>query len=148
MAAADDGGPDLYQLLEELAQAWRRQARAEHPDARPADAAAPGRFRALAEAWQVLGDPARRAAYDRAPAGQLQSASRVPAARIRVPVRRVADPGGMTPLARLPEPPLRAGPVRVEGPRQAPRAGGWDEEDITLAVLALRYLVRDRGRPW
>jgi|SRR5580692_7728685 curved DNA-binding protein CbpA len=156
MAAADDGGPDLYQLLgvsreasqEEIAQAWRRQARAEHPDARPADAAAPGRFRALAEAWQVLGDPARRAAYDRAPAGQLQSASRVPAARIRVPVRRVADPGGMTPLARLPEPPLRAGPVRVEGPRQAPRAGGWDEEDITLAVLALRYLVRDRGRPW
>ena len=156
MAAADDGGPDLYQLLgvsreasqEEIAQAWRRQARAEHPDARPADAAAPGRFRALAEAWQVLGDPARRAAYDRAPAGQLQSASRVPAARIRVPVRRVADPGGMTPLARLPEPPLRAGPVRVEGPRQDPRAGGWDEEDIRLAVLALRYLARDRGRPW
>ena len=156
MAEADHGGADLYQLLgvsreasqEEIAQAWRRQARAEHPDARPADAAAPGRFRALAEAWQVLGDPARRAAYDRALAGELQSASPVPAARIRVPVRRVADPGGMTPLARVPEPPLRAGPVRVEGPRQAPRAGGWDEEDIRLAVLALRYLVRDRGRPW
>ena len=80
--------------------------------------------------------------------GELQSASPVPAARIRVPVRRVADPGGMTPLARVPEPPLRAGPVRVEGPRQAPRAGGWDEEDIRLAVLALRYLARDRGRPW
>ena len=77
--------------------------------------------------------------------------ARVPAARIRVPVRRVADPAGMTPLARAPEPPLRAGPVRVEGPRQAPRAGGWDEEDIRLAVLAqlaLRYLARDRGRPW
>ena len=76
MAAADQGGPgpDLYQLLgvsrgasrEEIALAWRRRARDEHPDARPADAAAPGRFRALAEAWQVLGDPARRAAYDRA----------------------------------------------------------------------------------
>ena len=60
MAAADHGGPgpDLYQLLgvpreasrEEIAQAWRRRARAEHPDSRPGDADAPGRFRALAEA--------------------------------------------------------------------------------------------------
>jgi curved DNA-binding protein CbpA len=159
MAEADHGGADLYQLLgvsrqasrEEIAQAWRRQARAEHPDARPADAAAPGRFRALAEAWQVLGDPARRAAYDRALARERQPAARVPAGRIRVPVRRVAGPAGMTPPARVPEPPLRAGPVRVEGPGQAPRAGGWDEEDIRLAVLAqlaLRYLARDRGRPW
>jgi hypothetical protein len=51
----------------------------------------------------------------------------------------------------MPGPPLRAGPVRVEGPRPAPPAGGWDEEDIRLAVLAelaLRYLARDRGRPW
>ena len=86
MAAADHGGPgpDLYQLLgvprqasrEEIAQAWRRQARAEHPDARPADAAAPGRFRDLAEAWQVLGDPARRAAYDRALARERQPGCR------------------------------------------------------------------------
>jgi hypothetical protein len=48
-------------------------------------------------------------------------------------------------------PPLRAGPVRVEGPRLAPPAGGWDEQDVRLAVLAglaLRYLARDRGRPW
>jgi curved DNA-binding protein CbpA len=76
MAAADHSGPapDLYQLLgvrpeasrEEIALAWRRRARAEHPDARPADADAAGRFRALAEAYRVLGDPARRAAYDRA----------------------------------------------------------------------------------
>ena len=81
MAAADHGGPgpDLYRLLgvpqeasrEEIAQAWRRRARDEHPDARPADANAPGRFRALAEAYHVLGDPARRAAYDRAQAGEL-----------------------------------------------------------------------------
>ena len=40
-------------------------AAAEHPDRRPRDAAAPARFRALLEAYQVLGDPARRAAYDR-----------------------------------------------------------------------------------
>src|SRR5579859_568832 len=92
MAAADHGGLDHYQLLgvprqasrEEIAQAWRRRARDEHPDARPADAGAPGRFRALAEAWQVLGDPDRRAAYDQALASQPQ-----PAARVRVTVRRI-----------------------------------------------------------
>jgi DnaJ domain len=164
MATADHAGPDgdLYQLLgvpreasrEEIAQAWRRRARDEHPDARPADADAPGRFRALAGAWRVLGDPARRAAYDRALARERPPAARVPAAPGRVPVRRVADPsgpGGMTPLVRAPGPPLRAGPVRVEGPRPARPAGAWDEEDIRLAVLAelaLRYLARDRGRPW
>jgi hypothetical protein len=161
MATADHGGPvpDLYQLLgvpreacrEEITQAWRRQARAEHPDARPADAAAPGRFRALAEAWQVLGDPARRAAYDRALARDQQPATRVPAAAARVPVRRRTGWGDGGPPLRVPEPPLRAGPVRVEPPRPASPAIGWDEEDIRLAVLAelaLRYLARDRGRPW
>jgi curved DNA-binding protein CbpA len=154
MAATDHAGPDgdLYQLLgvpreasrDEIAQAWRRRARDEHPDARPADADAPGRFRALAEAWQVLGDPVRRAAYDRVLARERQPA-------VLVTVRRPAGPGRVTPLVQMPGPPLRAGPVRVEGPRQAPLAGGWDEQDVRLAVLAglaLRYLARDRGRPW
>jgi curved DNA-binding protein CbpA len=164
MAAADHGGPvpDLYQLLgvprgasrEEIAQAWRRRARAEHPDSRPADAGAPGRFCALAEAWQVLGDPVRRAAYDRALARERQPAARVPAAPGRVPVRRVTGAGGrdgMTPMAREAGPPLRAGPVRVEGPHPTSPAAGWDEQDIRLAVLAelaLRYLAAGRGRPW
>jgi curved DNA-binding protein CbpA len=153
MAAADHGGPglDLYQLLgvpreasrNQIAQAWRRRARAEHPDSRPGDADAPGRFRALAEAYQVLGDPGRRAAYDRAIAGERQPA-------IRVTVRRSAAPGGTRPLARVPGSPLRAGPVRVEGARPAPPAASRDE-DIGLAVLAdlaLRYLARDRSGAW
>jgi len=136
MTAADHGGPrlDLYQLLgvpphasrDEIAQAWRRRARDEHPDSRPGDADAPGRFRALAEAYQVLGDPAHRATYDRALARERQ------------------------PAVRVAEPPLRAGPVRVERPRPAPPAADWDE-DTGLAVLAeltLRYLARDRARPW
>jgi curved DNA-binding protein CbpA len=161
MAAAEHAGPDgdLYQLLgvpqeasrEEIALAWRRRARAEHPDARPADADAPGRFRALAEAWRVLGDPARRAAYDRALARDQQPATRVPAAGARVPIRRPAGRGGAGPLERTAVPPLRAGPVWVEGPSRGSPAGGQDEEDIRLAMLAelaLRYLARERGRPW
>jgi curved DNA-binding protein CbpA len=155
MAAAEHGepGPDLYQLLgvprdasrEEIAQAWRRRARDEHPDARPADEGAPGRFRALAQAWQVLGDPARRAAYDRALAGERHSAARVP-----VSVRHCPGPAGaarVTPLGRA-GPPLWAGPVRVEGPGPVSRADGWDEEDIRLAMVALRYLGWDWGWPW
>ena len=149
---------DLYQLLgvardasrQEIALAWRRRARDEHPDARHGDAGAPARFRALAEAWQVLGDPGRRAAYDRSlDPGQ-------PPGRVRVTVRHppaAPGPGASAstgPPAGAAGPPLAAGPVRVEGgPGQVPRAAGWDEEDLRLALLAelvLRY--RGRGRPW
>jgi curved DNA-binding protein CbpA len=157
MAVADHGapGPDHYQLLgvprqasrEEIAQAWRRRARDEHPDARPADTGAAGRFRALAEAWQVLSDPGRRAAYDRALASHPQ-----PAPRVRVTVRRTPDsggPGSITPGARVPAPPLRAGPVQVDGGPAADR--DHEERDLRLAILAhlaLRYLARDRDWPW
>ena len=57
----------------------------------------------------------------------------------------------MTPPVRVAGPPLRAGPVRVDGPSRESPAGSRDEEDIRLAVLAglaLRYLARDPGRPW
>ena len=112
--------PDHYQLLgvaraalrEEITQAWRRRARAEHPDRRPPEAgdAAAGRFRALAEAYHVLSDPDRRAAYD----STLSPA----AARTRAgyPVR--PDPG------LLAEPPLRAGPVRIDGLAAGGEAAG------------------------
>ena len=151
---------DLYQLLgvarhasrEEITLAWRRRAREEHPDARHGDDGAPARFRALAEAWQVLGDPGRRAAYDR---GLGQDPGQRPG-RVRVTVRRppaAPGPAAAESAASAPGacgPPLVAGPVRVEGgPGPAPRAAGWDEEDLRLALLAelvLRH--RGRGRPW
>ncbi len=158
MAAADhsEPAPDLYQLLgvsreasrDEITQAWRRRARAEHPDAQPADADAPDRFRVLAEAWQVLGDPGRRAAYDRALARERQPATRVSAAGTNVRVRWPARQGDGRSLAWVPGPPLRAGPVQVEGPGLKSSAGGRNEEDIWLAVLALRYLAAERGWPW
>src|SRR5271165_2898266 len=96
-------GPDLYQLLgvarnasgADIAHAYRRKARGAHPDSRPQDTDAPARFRALAEAYQVLSDPARRAAYDRA----LRPEQTAQDARLRV--------------RQTPGPPLWAGPVRV-----------------------------------
>src|ERR1700744_3955601 len=117
MAAADPGGPgpDLYQLLgvtrgasrEDIAQAWRRRARAEHPDSRPGDAAASARFRPLAGAWHVLGAPPRRAAYDRA----LTDGEALP------PTSPPLKPTVVIPAGRMTDsPPLWAGPVRVETP--------------------------------
>jgi curved DNA-binding protein CbpA len=149
---------DLYQLLgvardasrEEIALAWRRRAREEHPDARQGDDGAPARFRALAEAWRVLGDPGRRAAYDRG-----LDPGQQPPGRIRVTVRRPpAAPGpgaaGSTaPPAGAAGPPLVAGPVRMEGgSHQVPRAEPWDDEDFQLALLAeLVRRFRNRGGP-
>ncbi|MEN8237584.1 MAG: molecular chaperone DnaJ [Actinomycetota bacterium] len=50
---------------EEIKKAFRKLARETHPDANPGDAAAEARFREIAEAYEVLSDPQKRARYDR-----------------------------------------------------------------------------------
>src|SRR5437763_2066431 len=47
----------------EIRRAYRRLARQHHPDRNP-EPESPERFRTVAEAYAVLGDPARRARYD------------------------------------------------------------------------------------
>jgi curved DNA-binding protein CbpA len=164
MAAPDCRGPvtDLYQLLGvdrgasggEIARAWRRRALAEHPDRRPRDTAAPARFRAVAEAYRVLGDPARRAVYDRSLRDHGAAATEGPAAQ--APAGR-SRPGSGVPVTvrragRVPEPPLRAGPVWVEVPPPASPAPRTAEDEIgtvaALAELAVRYLDGGWGWPW
>jgi curved DNA-binding protein CbpA len=49
---------------DEIRAAYRRAARASHPDLNPGDATAAERFKRVQVAWEVLGDPSRRAAYD------------------------------------------------------------------------------------
>lgn len=67
------GTTDHYQALgvpphasaDEIRAAYRRLMREHHPDHRPGDTDAEETARRLNAAWQVLGDSARRAAYDR-----------------------------------------------------------------------------------
>jgi molecular chaperone DnaJ len=49
----------------EIRKAFRKLARECHPDAKPGDPQAEAKFKEGAEAWEVLSDPERRAAYDR-----------------------------------------------------------------------------------
>ncbi|WP_420613203.1 molecular chaperone DnaJ [Candidatus Spongiisocius sp.] len=78
---------DYYRTLDverdasrdEIKRAFRRLARESHPDANPDDPTAEARFRQVAEAYEVLSDPERRARYDRGetldPGGFFQGAS-------------------------------------------------------------------------
>jgi hypothetical protein len=69
-------GVDERASAEEIRRAYRRLARALHPDANPGDAAAAERFRRVARAYGVLGDPLRRLRYDRARGGAGPRAAR------------------------------------------------------------------------
>ena len=50
--------------LSEIKSGFRRLARGCHPDMNPEDPGAEARFKECAEAWEVLSDPEKRAAYD------------------------------------------------------------------------------------
>lgn len=63
---------DFYKILgvssdvseKELTKAYRKLARSYHPDANPDDREAEDKFKAISEAYDVLGDPERRKEYD------------------------------------------------------------------------------------
>ena len=57
---------------DEIRVAYRRAARASHPDLHPGDATAIDRFKRIQLAYELLDDPVRRAAYDAPPVPTAQ----------------------------------------------------------------------------
>jgi molecular chaperone DnaJ len=72
MSPADWATRDFYQVLgvskdaspDEIKKAYRKLARANHPDSSPGDSTAEERFKSISEAYSVLSDPAKRKDYD------------------------------------------------------------------------------------
>lgn len=69
---ADWAQKDFYAVLgvakdataDQIKKAYRRLARDNHPDSNPGDTAKHDRFKAVAEAYDVIGDPDKRTKYD------------------------------------------------------------------------------------
>jgi len=132
---------DLYERLgtrrgasaSEIRRAWQRLARALHPAVNPGDPVAAQRYREAAEAFEVLSDAQRRAAYDRGerPAAKVAAAAEGGfegfdfSARARIEsvgFREIFDAGRPAPAAAAappaprrpaPPPPRAAGPQRT-----------------------------------
>jgi curved DNA-binding protein CbpA len=136
----DANALDYYTLLgidrsasdDEIGHAYRRAARATHPDIHPDEPAAGEHFNAIAIAYETLSDPARRASYDRArPLTPLLN--RVEPLNPRhaktnvTPIRHERPPKAPTPLHLATRP---ARPAR--------------EDDVSELVASLSRLLHSR----
>lgn len=165
------GGPDPYKTLqvdpeaedEVIGAAYRRLARKYHPDVAAGPEAA-ARMAAINAAWEVIGDPARRAAFDRdraaGAAGEARARS-APSGNPREPETvsrdwtsgRSSTGGGYDPSMRTADGQGAAGPPpgRPSGSvLNFGRFAGWSLGEIGRADLEyLEWLDRvPIGRPY
>ena len=123
--------------MQDIVRAYRRAALAAHPDAQPADPGAAGRFRALTEAYDLLSDPGRRAAYDRSRSRQRDVTSDVP------------PPGAAeAPAATRPQPPLWAGPVHIQPSPQRASRPDWPNPEVPAEPRDLLEWYLHRISDW
>jgi curved DNA-binding protein CbpA len=110
----------------EIVRAYRRAARATHPDCRAGERGSSERFQAVSDAYETLRDPKRRAAYDRAH-----------------PSVRAGDPHGVVsePLSR-PAPYIRVGPAEVVPPGRTTARRHPADGDTVLLERLVRALLR------
>lgn len=146
--------PDYYSLLgvartasiAELRLAYRKLARAMHPDRHPGDKAAEERFKRISEAYSVLSDEKSRAAYDAAGWRPRPRAApeRAPERRVRTSKERLLTRDLLEGLygERLKE--------ILEALRRNVRlAGYWVSSDVlrlTTSMMTSRhfYVAKDR----
>ena len=111
----------------DVTRAYRQQARAWHPDARPGDPEAAARFQQLRDAYEILSSDAGAPDPAAAPA---------PSPAPPAPRQRPSWAG----------PPLRVGPVRVEQDPDSPASGPGPAPE---ALSLLRWLLQhDEEWPW
>lgn len=135
---------------DDIVHAYRRLAMGAHPDAHPDDPDAAGRFRDITEAYEILGDPKRRADYDRQLGG------------VRLHVRGEGDdrretiggghhegePVVLGSARRRGGSPFRAGPVLHEGMTSQDRGAGLQADRSPSDVSQLlRRIVGLWGEP-
>ena len=127
-------GPD------EIRRAFRREARRHHPDMN--DGATSSRYLAVAQAYEVLSDPAERRSYDATLRTPAASRSRSPGGRsgrvFTTAPRPEADPEPEWPL---PTDPMPAPPGRVH--LKGPAPARWWFPVLGLAIVVGALFVPD-----
>jgi len=141
----------------DIARAYRRAVQHAHPDARPHDPEAAARFQALTNAYELLGDPDRRADYDRNHPAPEPSRKLSRPGRTGLGSRRPSSPFPLAPSAFLLGPPtsqlIWAGPVHIEPPATAPATSSHERSAAAAAfedpiVILGMHPGQVWGWPW